>query len=65
MKSRREWNVHERRMWSRAAHLSDHELTSFTVEKDLVQVTTNRQLDAIIAQSFPPHRFGVRQLPTA
>ena len=41
-------------MWSRAAGLSDHELTSFTIEHDLVQVTTNHQLDVIIAYSFPP-----------
>ena len=54
LKSRHDWDRHERRMWLRAAHLSDHELTSFNIENDLVQVTTNHELDVIIAHSFSP-----------
>ena len=40
IKSRHHWNRHEPRMWSRAAHLSDHKLTSFSVDKDLVLVSS-------------------------
>lgn len=54
LKSRHHWDKHERRMWSRAARLSDHELTSFDIEHDLVEVTTNHQLDVIITHSFRP-----------
>lgn len=38
LKSRHHWNRHEPRMWSRAAHISDAELTSFNIEDDLVEV---------------------------
>ncbi|KAF8628861.1 hypothetical protein AX15_003654 [Amanita polypyramis BW_CC] len=38
IKSRHHWNKHEPKMWSRAAGLSDHELASFTIGKDLVLV---------------------------
>jgi len=38
VKSRHHWDKHEPRMWSRAAHLSDHELTSFNIENDLVEI---------------------------
>ncbi|CAE6455681.1 unnamed protein product [Rhizoctonia solani] len=36
--SRRDWNLHEPRMWMRAGSLSDNELTSFVIEDDLVEV---------------------------
>ena len=38
VRSRRHWDQHEPQMWSRAARLSDAELTGFTIEQDLVQV---------------------------
>lgn len=38
VKSRHDWDKHEPKMWSRAAGLSDHELTSFKIEEDLVLV---------------------------
>lgn len=38
IKSRHHWDKHEPKMWSRAAGLSDHELTAFTIEEDLVEV---------------------------
>jgi hypothetical protein len=37
IKSRRDWDIHEPEMWSRAKDLSDEQLTAFTVE-DLVLV---------------------------
>jgi hypothetical protein len=40
IKSRRDWNAHEPKMWSRAAHLSDHDLTHFSIDKDLVLVSS-------------------------
>ena len=40
IESRHHWNQHEPRMWSRAAHLSDHELASFSLRKDLVLVSS-------------------------
>ncbi|KAG8738446.1 hypothetical protein FRC10_006822 [Ceratobasidium sp. 414] len=36
--SRRDWDKHEPRMWSRASGLTDHELSDFVIENDLVQV---------------------------
>jgi len=36
--SRRRWDIHEPRMWSRAARLGDEELLNFTIERDLVLV---------------------------
>ncbi|KZV73283.1 hypothetical protein PENSPDRAFT_750231 [Peniophora sp. CONT] len=38
VKSRRDWDKHEPKMWSRAAGLSDEQLVDFTLEKDLVEV---------------------------
>jgi len=38
IKSRREWDKHEPKMWSRAATISDLELTTFDLDKDLVEV---------------------------
>jgi hypothetical protein len=38
IKSRHDWDKHEPKMWSRASGLSDHELTNFMVERDLVLV---------------------------
>ena len=38
IKSRHHWDKHEPKMWSRAAGLTDHALTDFTIEKDLVLV---------------------------
>ena len=40
LKSRRHWDSHEPRMWSRAAHLPDHDLTYFSVNRDLVLVSS-------------------------
>ncbi|KAF9222572.1 hypothetical protein BS17DRAFT_783058 [Gyrodon lividus] len=36
--SRKHWDIHEPKMWSRAAGLSDEQLVNFSIEKDLVQV---------------------------
>lgn len=36
--SRHDWDVHEPKMWSRAAGLSDKKLTAFTIEDDLVEI---------------------------
>ncbi|KAF9051127.1 hypothetical protein BDZ89DRAFT_1005741 [Hymenopellis radicata] len=38
LKSRRHWDQHEPKMWSKASGLSDDELTGFTLENDLVLV---------------------------
>lgn len=38
LKSRHDWDKHEPKMWSRVAGLSDEQLVSFTLEKDLVEV---------------------------
>lgn len=39
MKSRRDWDKHEPKMWSRAAGLSDHELVgNIELERDLILV---------------------------
>jgi len=40
LKSRRHWDIHEPMMWSRAAKLSDQELTHFDLNKDLVLVSS-------------------------
>jgi hypothetical protein len=40
IRSRRHWDAHEPRMWKRAAHLSDQELTDFNLDKDLVLVSS-------------------------
>ena len=40
VKSRRDWDEHEPKMWSRARHLSDHDLTGFDLQKDLVLVSS-------------------------
>ncbi|KAI0344664.1 hypothetical protein BDW22DRAFT_1354781 [Trametopsis cervina] len=37
VKSRHDWDIHEPRMWARAAPLSDHELAGFVLENDLVE----------------------------
>lgn len=41
IKSRHDWDKHEPEMWSRAAKLSNDELTNFTIENDLVLVRLN------------------------
>jgi len=56
VKSRHHWNQHERRMWSRAAHLSDDELTSFNIEHDLVQIRSGATAYGIIV-------FGKIRIP--
>jgi len=56
LKSRHHWNVHEPRMWSRAAHISDHDLTSFTIEDDLVQIRSGTTSYGVIV-------FGKIRLP--
>ncbi|KAJ2914392.1 hypothetical protein MD484_g6027, partial [Candolleomyces efflorescens] len=38
VKSRRHWDLHEPKMWSRAQGLSDKELVDFTIENDLVEI---------------------------
>ncbi|KAF9482129.1 hypothetical protein BDN70DRAFT_904877 [Pholiota conissans] len=38
VKSRHHWDKHEPRMWERAQGLTDDELVSFTIEKDLIEV---------------------------
>ncbi|KAG6845302.1 hypothetical protein H0H87_011152 [Tephrocybe sp. NHM501043] len=38
LKSRRDWDKHEPRMWSRASGISDEDLIKFNVDADLVQV---------------------------
>ena len=50
VKSRHNWDKHEPKMWSRAAGLSDHELTSFKIDEDLVLVNGMRDLiyDALL-----------------
>lgn len=40
LKSRNHWDAHEPRMWSRAANLSDHDLTQFNLREDLVLVSS-------------------------
>lgn len=40
IKSRHDWDKHEPKMWSRAAHLSDHDLTHFNLNEDLVLVSS-------------------------
>lgn len=36
IKSRREWDLHEPKMWARASSLSDAELVTFNIQEDLV-----------------------------
>ncbi|KAK0504796.1 hypothetical protein EDD18DRAFT_1456262 [Armillaria luteobubalina] len=38
LKSRRDWDKHEPKMWARARGVGDEELTAFTLEEDLVLV---------------------------
>ena len=38
VKSRRHWDAHEPKMWSRAQGISDKDLVNFTIEDDLVEV---------------------------
>ncbi|KAJ2931285.1 hypothetical protein H1R20_g5789, partial [Candolleomyces eurysporus] len=38
VKSRRHWDLHEPKMWSRAQGLSEKELVDFTIENDLVEI---------------------------
>jgi hypothetical protein len=38
IKSRRNWDKHEPKMWSRAAGISDKDLTAFDLSEDLVEV---------------------------
>lgn len=40
VKSRRHWDTHEPKMWSRASRLSEEKLTSFSLERDLVLVSS-------------------------
>ncbi|KAI0645712.1 hypothetical protein C8Q79DRAFT_709849 [Trametes meyenii] len=37
LKSRRDWDKHEPRMWSRASGISDDDLVAFTIRSDLVE----------------------------
>jgi hypothetical protein len=39
LKSRKDWDIHEPKMWSRAKDLSDQQLSDFTIEQDLVEVS--------------------------
>jgi len=45
-KSRHDWDKHEPRMWSRASALSDDKLTAFTIDNDLVKVTSGHSSNA-------------------
>lgn len=56
LQSRRDWDKHEPQMWSRAARLSDAELTHFTIEGDLVQVRSG-------AVSYGTIIFGKIRIP--
>ncbi|THH31812.1 hypothetical protein EUX98_g2399 [Antrodiella citrinella] len=38
LKSRKDWDIHEPKMWSRAASLSDAQLVHFSIAHDLVEV---------------------------
>ncbi|KAH6914304.1 hypothetical protein BKA70DRAFT_1261005 [Coprinopsis sp. MPI-PUGE-AT-0042] len=38
LKSRKHWDLHEPKMWSRAKGLSDEQLSDFTIEQDLVEI---------------------------
>lgn len=38
VKSRQHWDLHEPKMWARAAGISDKELVAFTIEEDLIEV---------------------------
>jgi hypothetical protein len=40
VKSRRDREIHEPRMWSRASGLSDQELTNFSIKENLVLVSS-------------------------
>lgn len=53
---RRNWDIHEPRMWSRAAGLSDVKLTTFTIEDDLVEIRTG-------AVSYGTIIFGKIRIP--
>lgn len=44
IKSRRHWDQHEPKMWSRASGLTDDDLTNFTIENDLVLVRLHHPL---------------------
>ncbi|QRW19181.1 hypothetical protein RhiXN_00587 [Rhizoctonia solani] len=54
--SRRDWDKHEPRMWARANHLRDEELTSFVIENDLVEVRAG-------ATSYGTIVFGKIRIP--
>ncbi|KAF8813783.1 hypothetical protein BYT27DRAFT_7180543 [Phlegmacium glaucopus] len=56
LSSRHQWNKHEPRMWSRAAHVSDADLTSFSIEDDLVEIRS-------AATSYGVLIFGKIRLP--
>jgi hypothetical protein len=38
LKSRKDWDIHEPKMWSRAKGISDNRLVDFDIENDLVEV---------------------------
>jgi hypothetical protein len=66
VKSRRHWDLHEPKMWSRAQKLSDKELVDFTIENDLVEVRALKS--SFLKPSFHllfGHitRFEARRLP--
>ncbi|KDR75229.1 hypothetical protein GALMADRAFT_249212 [Galerina marginata CBS 339.88] len=56
VKSRHDWDKHEPRMWERAASLSDKELTTFTIEEDLVEIRSG-------ATSYGTIIFGKLRIP--
>ena len=41
VKSRRHWDQHEPKMWSRAAGLTDAELADFNIERDLIVIRSS------------------------
>ena len=44
LKSRKHWDLHEPKMWARAKELSDEQLSDFTIEQDLVEVSYNAEI---------------------
>ncbi|KAJ6565891.1 hypothetical protein DFH09DRAFT_1261613 [Mycena vulgaris] len=48
IKSRHDWNSHEPKMWARAEGISDEDLVVFTIENDLILVSSTPTTDGTI-----------------
>ena len=62
IKSRRHWDLHEPKMWSRAQGISDKDLVDFTIENDLVEVRSCFPLIVMTIALFlpiPRHSYGI------